>query len=223
MGGVGEIDTEAVGRGESRALADEHRHKAGMEQLRYLVAQRHAALLGEDDGGDRETKPAHVGHCFAQERNSLAMDGFSRQTVADYKDNVGSGEAHLLQPHAALFAQAPAEVGAREKSMSIKSITMHVNHLQAEVFQLIAHERFVQRQVDGVASLGVGETEAEQFGGGHAGSRVAEGDAGVGETPQFLPAVALVLRNMSSNLIHSLSRWQAVDDQCARACVPRGR
>lgn len=170
-GRPGEVEAEAVGRGESRTFANEQDDQRGSKPLADLVADGHATL--EDNMQRRETPAFQLGQKGVQQGRCVPFDRQGRQTI-------GHDEGRVVvtrrEQGRRIDAKAAAEVGATQVSGAIGCGTV-----EQDMRRQVAR---VQSLVDGIAGAGMIELEAQEFGGGQAVTGPAQGDARVGEGSQ---------------------------------------
>lgn len=170
-GRPGEVEAEAVGRGETGPFADEEDDLCCAEALADLVAHGYPAL--EDDMERREAPALQLAQKGVQQRRGVAFDGQGGEAVGH---DQGGVVVTWREQGRGLGAKAAAEVGAAQVSGAIGG-----GAAQKDVRRQVAR---VQSLVDGIAGAGMIELEAQEFGGGQAVTGPAESDARVGEGSQ---------------------------------------
>ena len=120
------------------------------------------------------------------------LDGQGRQAVGD--DN---GQVVALRVLGAVVAQAlrrssvqaSPQVWALQVGMPVAGRAVQLQHWQPLAGQVLGQCLGVQRQVHGIARLGMGELEIQLRAGRQAGAGAPQGDARRGQAAQFLPGV----------------------------------
>ncbi len=85
--------------------------------------------------------------------------------------------------------QTPAQIRALQIGVAVGGGAVQQQRRQLALLQRLAQGRVVERQVHGVARLGVGELEIQLGAGRQAGARAAQGDTRRAPAAQLLPRV----------------------------------
>src|SRR5690606_39011542 len=185
----GEVEAQAVRRAEAGAFAQQDHRHTRLESLADLVSNGHTALFDEADRAQRPAFAAAVFDDRQRHRQSVALHGQRREAVGDHQGEVAGWLIELIQPRGAGFVQAPAQVWALQVELSVGGGAVQAQAIELMLLQRVQQRFAVQRQVHGVARLGVGELEVQLRAGGQAGTGATEGDARRGELAQVLPGV----------------------------------
>ena len=174
----GDVDAEGVWGAEAGTLADEDDGELGVEEGADVVGDGYACL-----GGDAERAESLVrgqrGEESGEEGDGVAVDGCGGEAVGDDEEDVAGGG---VEESGGGGGQGAAEIWAAEVGGAVGGGAGEGEDGSGEGrdfrAQAVGELLWVERGVDGVASLGVGELEVEDLWSGEAYSGAAQGDAG---------------------------------------------
>jgi len=174
----GDVDAEGVGRAEARTLANEDDGEAGLEEGADVVGDGDAGLGGDAEGAEGLVL-GQRGEESGEEGDGVVLDGCGGEAVGDDEDDVAGGR---VEESGGGGGQSAAEVRSAEVGGSVGCGAGEGKDGRGEGgdfgAQAVGEVLGVERGVDGVAGLGVGELEVEDVCGGEADAGAAQGDAG---------------------------------------------
>jgi hypothetical protein len=174
----GDVDAEGVWGAEAGALANENDGELGVEDGADVVGDGDACLGGDAKGAEGLAW-GQRGMEGGEEGDGVAADGCGGEAVGDDEEDVAGGR---VEESGGGGGQGAAEVWAAEVGGAVEGCAGEGEDGDGEGrdfrAQAVGELLWVERGVDGVASLGVGELEVEDLCGGEAYAGAAQCDAG---------------------------------------------
>jgi hypothetical protein len=184
-GRAGEIQAQAVGRREPRALTDHDHHLFGPQGLADLVAQGHAGLAGDDHG--QRTQVREIGLQGLQQGQAMTGRGQGRQAVGQHhrqpRPRRPQARPLRVQQGEAFRRQAAAAVGAAQIHAAVGGLAVDGQAGKPGVRQVGLQGGHIQGLMHGIAGLGMGGAKAQDFAGRQAHPRHGPGPPGRGSGP----------------------------------------
>ena len=192
MGLPGEVDAEAVRRGETRSFANQDRHRAGFQGFANIIPQRHPRLMRQHYRRQADTQRLQIGQQGADQWHRLALYRPGREAIADHQQQIGGADAAGGEVGAAFVGELPPEIRTPKIGVTVRRGAAHRQGVEAERrqrrHQLLAGERLM----NGIPRSGVGQTKVENFAGRQAGAAAPQGDPRIGKFTQRVPGIGTI-------------------------------
>ncbi len=183
----GEVDAEAVRRGETRSFANQDRHRAGFQGFANIISQRYPRLMRQHHRRQADTQRLQIGQQGADQRHRLALYR-PEERPSPITSSRSAGRTPLAARSARLVGEPPPEIRAPQIGMTVRRGAVHRQGVEAERrqrrHQLLAGERLM----NGIPRSGMGQTKVEDFAGRQTGAAAPQGDPRIGKFTQRVPA-----------------------------------